>query len=263
MSTRYDTNYSCKCDLSKERKTKFHLCLGASGFMCDINHDDCTPGACHNNGTCVDKVGGFECKCPPGFVGPRCEGDINECLSNPCNPFGTQDCVQLVNNFHCNCKPGYMGRKCESKVNFCEHAPCQNGGVCSALESGHSCHCRPGYFGRNCEFIGNSCDSNPCMNRGNCIPQEGGSYRCECLAGLYLFGLRLIWYFVVLIFNVCYDAQDLLVTIASLIPSTSARVILASIMEIVKTDSAIMLVSVNVVLPARIAKFPTPNRGVD
>lgn len=73
-------------------------------------------GACHNNGTCLDRVGGFECACPPGFVGPRCEGDINECLSNPCAGPGTQDCVQLVNNYHCNCKTGYMGRHCEVKV---------------------------------------------------------------------------------------------------------------------------------------------------
>lgn len=64
------------------------------------------PGACHNNGTCTDKVGGFECQCPAGFVGPRCEGDINECLSNPCSHIGTQDCVQLVNDYKCNCKPG-------------------------------------------------------------------------------------------------------------------------------------------------------------
>lgn len=70
--------------------------------------DDCTPGACHNNGTCTDRVGGYECRCPPGFVGPRCEGDINECLSNPCSPVGTLDCVQLVNNYDCNCKPGKL-----------------------------------------------------------------------------------------------------------------------------------------------------------
>lgn len=90
--------------------------VGTLGIICEINVDDCVPGSCHNNGTCLDRVGGFECHCPPGFVGPRCEGDINECLSNPCAGPGTQDCVQLVNNYHCNCKPGYMGRHCEVKV---------------------------------------------------------------------------------------------------------------------------------------------------
>lgn len=82
------------------------MILGTLGLLCEINIDDCVPGACHNNGTCSDRVGGFECKCPAGFVGPRCEGDINECLSNPCSFIGTQDCVQLVNDYQCNCKPG-------------------------------------------------------------------------------------------------------------------------------------------------------------
>ena len=45
------------------------------------------------------QVGGYECQCPPGYVGPRCEGDVNECLSNPCSELGTQSCVQLVNNY--------------------------------------------------------------------------------------------------------------------------------------------------------------------
>lgn len=163
------------------------LCLilfsGTLGIICEINVDDCLPGACHNNGTCVDKVGGFECRCPPGFVGSRCEGDINECLSNPCSSHGTLDCVQLVNNYHCNCRPGYMGRHCEVKVNFCESGPCQNGGVCSALDGGHTCICPDNYSGRNCEYFGYDCDSNPCQNGGFCRSKEGGGYRCDCPPG--------------------------------------------------------------------------------
>ena len=45
------------------------------------------------------QVGGYECQCPAGYVGPRCEGDVNECLSNPCSELGTQSCVQLVNDY--------------------------------------------------------------------------------------------------------------------------------------------------------------------
>jgi Notch-like protein len=158
-------------------------CAGALGIICDINVDDCVPGACHNNGTCVDRVGGFECRCPPGFVGPRCEGDINECLSIPCSSKGTQDCVKLVNNYVCNCKPGYMGHHCEMKVNFCESSPCQNGGICNAYEAGHSCVCREGFYGTNCEFSGSDCDSNPCQYGGVCVLVDGGGYRCNCPSG--------------------------------------------------------------------------------
>ena len=79
--------------------------------------DDCSPPIdpvsrgpkCFNNGTCVDQVGGYSCTCPPGFVGERCEGDVNECLSNPCDIRGTQNCVQRVNDFYCECRAGHTG----------------------------------------------------------------------------------------------------------------------------------------------------------
>lgn len=156
---------------------------GTLGIICEINVEDCVPGACHNNGTCVDRVGGFECRCPPGFVGPRCEGDINECLSDPCSSPGTQDCVQLVNNYHCNCKPGYMGRHCEVRVDFCASAPCANGGICEALEAGHTCICPEGYYGPDCRFAGYGCESDPCQNGGACRVIDGVGYHCDCPSG--------------------------------------------------------------------------------
>lgn len=81
--------------------------------------DDCTPFVepltrepkCFNDGKCVDRVGGYSCVCPPGYVGERCEGDVNECLSNPCDARGTQNCIQLTNNYHCECRTGYTGRR--------------------------------------------------------------------------------------------------------------------------------------------------------
>ena len=175
----------CLCSLSNVLTADgvCFCCIGTLGILCEINVDDCVPGACHNNGTCIDRVGGFECHCPPGFVGPRCEGDINECLSNPCSSQGTLDCVQLVNNYVCNCKRGFMGHHCEMKVNFCDSSPCQNGGMCNAHEAGHSCVCRKGYYGKNCEFSGSDCDSNPCQYGGACVLVDGGGYRCDCPAG--------------------------------------------------------------------------------
>lgn len=84
---------------------------------CEINVDDCSPffdpitlgPKCFNNGKCTDRVGGYSCICPPGFVGERCEGDVNECLSNPCDARGTQNCVQRVNDYKCECRQGYAG----------------------------------------------------------------------------------------------------------------------------------------------------------
>ena len=78
-----------------------------------------------------------------------------------------------------------MGRHCEMKVNFCEREPCQNGGVCTALESGHTCFCQKGYSGRNCEYFGYGCESNPCLNNGICKLVEGGGYKCQCVEGKF------------------------------------------------------------------------------
>lgn len=69
------------------------------------------------------------------------------------------------------------------QVNFCESSPCLNGGVCTALEGGHSCMCPEGFSGRNCEFFGFNCASNPCQNNGVCRTLENVGYTCECLPG--------------------------------------------------------------------------------
>lgn len=87
------------------------------GVHCEINLDDCTPSTdpltnepkCFNNGKCVDRIGGYQCVCPPGYVGERCEGDVNECLSDPCDPRGSYNCIQLTNSYRCECRTGYTG----------------------------------------------------------------------------------------------------------------------------------------------------------
>ncbi|XP_076631096.1 terribly reduced optic lobes isoform X1 [Colletes latitarsis] len=55
-----------------------YTCLcraGYSGKYCDYVGQSCYPGAC-GEGNCVDKETGFECYCPYGKTGPRCENSM-------------------------------------------------------------------------------------------------------------------------------------------------------------------------------------------
>lgn len=92
---------------------KLSLSLALTGRFCEENVDDCILDSggprCFNGGQCVDQIGGYSCLCPQGFAGERCEGDINECLSNPCNPRGSLDCVQLTNDYRCICRSAFTG----------------------------------------------------------------------------------------------------------------------------------------------------------
>lgn len=47
------------------------------------------------------------------LIGLQCEAEIDECLSNPCDPEGTENCVDLDNKFQCQCRPGFTGEQCE------------------------------------------------------------------------------------------------------------------------------------------------------
>lgn len=84
-----------------------------TGRLCEENVDDCVSESggprCFNGGQCIDQIGGYSCLCLPGFAGERCEGDINECLSNPCNPRGSLDCIQLINDYTCVCRSAFTG----------------------------------------------------------------------------------------------------------------------------------------------------------
>lgn len=55
-------------------------------------------------------------KCPAGFLGLRCETDVNECQSAPCRNGGI--CRDLINSYRCDCPIGYTGTNCEGKKLF-------------------------------------------------------------------------------------------------------------------------------------------------
>ena len=109
--------------------------------------DQCEDAPCENGGQCYSHVNMFVCKCLAGFLGRRCELDIDECISTPCLNGGT--CFDLKNMYRCECLPGYQGVHCEILDDPCENMPCENGGKCitSLATNEVVCKCAPGYLG--------------------------------------------------------------------------------------------------------------------
>ena len=70
-----------------------------------LNSISAVPGSpCEHDGVCVNTPGSYRCDCAPGFAGPRCEVNVNECDSSPCMNDGT--CIDGRGGFKCICMPG-------------------------------------------------------------------------------------------------------------------------------------------------------------
>uniref|UniRef100_A0A8C2KM06 Neurogenic locus notch homolog protein 1 n=1 Tax=Cyprinus carpio TaxID=7962 RepID=A0A8C2KM06_CYPCA len=154
---------------------------GSACPRCEMDVNECKSNPCQNDATCLDQIGGFHCICMPGmrFAGAHCELDINECASSPCH-YGV--CRDGVAAFTCDCRPGYTGRLCETNINECLSQPCRNGGTCQDRENAYTCTCPKGTTGSMCNINIDDCALNPCHNGGTCI--DGiNSFTCLCPEG--------------------------------------------------------------------------------
>ncbi|KAM7319810.1 hypothetical protein ACRRTK_021493 [Alexandromys fortis] len=120
-----------------------------SSVHCETDINECQSSPCLNNAVCKDQVGGFLCKCPPGFLGTRCEKNVDECLSHPCQNGAT--CKDGANSYRCQCPAGFTGPHCELNINECQSNPCKNQATCVDELNAYSCKCRPGFSGHRCE----------------------------------------------------------------------------------------------------------------
>ncbi|KAJ0065223.1 hypothetical protein NL108_006584, partial [Boleophthalmus pectinirostris] len=138
---------------------------------------------CLNGGQCIDDCitgnPSFTCSCLAGFTGRRCQIDVNECASNPCQNGGT--CEDQINSFVCQCLPGYTGVRCETDIDECKDKPCFNSAQCVQGVGNFTCVCEPGYTGLLCEIDINECDSQPCLNGAECVDHVT-NFTCVCPA---------------------------------------------------------------------------------
>ncbi|XP_073240563.1 uncharacterized protein [Porites lutea] len=78
----------------------------------DRDIDDCGNGShdCHQNATCANTAGSFNCSCQSGFVGNgrQCH-DINECSDGSHDCHQNAACINTPGQFYCSCQPGFTG----------------------------------------------------------------------------------------------------------------------------------------------------------
>uniref|UniRef100_A0A7N9AM32 Sushi, nidogen and EGF-like domain-containing protein 1 n=1 Tax=Mastacembelus armatus TaxID=205130 RepID=A0A7N9AM32_9TELE len=138
---------------------------------------------CLNGGQCIDDCitgnPSFTCSCLAGFTGRRCQIDVDECASYPCQNGGT--CKDQINSFICQCPPGYTGILCETDIDECKDRPCLNNASCVEGEGSFTCVCEPGYTGVLCETDIDECEPQPCLNGGECVDQVA-NFTCMCPA---------------------------------------------------------------------------------
>lgn len=75
-----------------------------------------------------ESAGAFQCTCPRGFYGSRCEVSGVTCADGPC--FNGGVCVGGADpdsSYICHCPPGFQGSNCEKRVDRCSLQPCRNG----------------------------------------------------------------------------------------------------------------------------------------
>lgn len=67
------------------------------------------------------------------------------------------NCLNIVGNFSCFCEKGWIGEKCEMEINECNFYFCKNNGMCMDFDGFYNCICLIGIMGNNCEMNIDEC----------------------------------------------------------------------------------------------------------
>lgn len=117
--------------------------------------NDCALDPCINGGTCVEFPGQgmFNCSCPLGYTGARCETNVNDCADNPCQ---NGNCTDGINSYMCQCDIGWEGYNCDENIDDCvDHngsPKCLNNATCVDGIDSFACTCTEDFSGDLCEI---------------------------------------------------------------------------------------------------------------
>ncbi|XP_041372894.1 uncharacterized protein LOC121386162 [Gigantopelta aegis] len=112
----------------------------------------CRSSPCLNGGQCVFVNNNYQCSCPTGYDGARCEHDVDNCTPNPC--LNDAFCTDLFNDFRCDCDQNrlHTGAKTCDDYDQCTPYPCDYAHTKSCVDKflDYYCNCNDGYHGKNC-----------------------------------------------------------------------------------------------------------------
>ena len=176
-----ENGWNCLCDdgyIGKRCETELNTidsCVFAN-VLCI--HGNCD--SCQNATNCT-------CECDPGWTGPACNVEIDECQPDPCK--NGAPCMDQLADFYCDCSkiPGqYGGTYCESKVT-CAQQPCGDDERNNCNDEAHTtlsgiqCLCNKRWLGDRCEKDAEVCAHDTCFHGGQCL--QGITAFCQCASG--------------------------------------------------------------------------------
>lgn len=125
-----------------------------------MDFDECSSNPCLNGGTCQDGINQFNCLCPIGYSGHRCESIIDNCSNILCQNGGT--CNENFGS--CECKENFYGAYCQNVKRVDPWSNCSIADHCNKLFANNVCNeeCNT----RECFFDGSDCRYQTDLNFG-------------------------------------------------------------------------------------------------
>ncbi|XP_024237361.2 protein crumbs homolog 2a [Oncorhynchus tshawytscha] len=124
---------------------------GFGGVSCDEDLNECEEHGCENGGSCMDRVNSYTCECTDDYTGPLCQWTYPPLTCEEDVQCENGICHDGMWGANCTCVPGFAGERCETEIDECESNPCQNGGSCIDRVNRFWCVCLPGYSGLFCD----------------------------------------------------------------------------------------------------------------